>query len=238
MEQRSTEWHSARAGKMTASRMGEAIGLIGSRKRLWRELTGREPGQRATERMQSGIDYEQVAVALYEQVTGNKVMSAGFLVHPTLDWIGGSPDALVEGFTYHSGQLGGLEVKCPIQLYASIPSYYMPQMQGLMEITDRNWWDFMVWTPDEYTITRVYRSRSYWAQLHILIADFWAYMDADVEPPTFRRGSKPKINASVETRLIYKEYAWESLTSSEQEPEKPTPTATEPRRRTTSPSGV
>ena len=187
---------------MTASRMGEAVGMIGSRKRLWRELTGRERAQHANTRMQDGINCECIAVALYEQVTRNEVTPAGFITHPTLDWIGGSPDGLVDSrFLY-----GGIEVKCPASQYGyAVPEYYMPQVQGLMEITNRLWWDFSVWTPDEFTIIRVTRSPEYWQQLHELLADFWAYVDADVEPPTFRRGTKPKITADIQTRLIHRE---------------------------------
>jgi len=207
MEQRSEEWHLARKGKMTCSRMAEAVGLIGSRRRLWRELTGREGGVRTTEWMTDGINYEQVAVNLYEEVTKNHIIKAGFLNHRDHDWIGGSPDALVREIVID--RFGGLEVKCPKEMYenehglAIVPDYYMPQMQGLMEVADLAWWDFMVWTPDSYVITRVDRNPEYWRQLYELLCDFWTFVEADVEPPVFKRGTKPRITASVLMRVLH-----------------------------------
>jgi putative phage-type endonuclease len=206
MEQRSDAWFDARKGLMTCSRMGEAVGLIGSRRRLWRELTGRERGQQANSRMTDGINCEQIAVALYEQVMGVPVHPAGFLTTLDYDWLGGSPDGLVtlEADTV-AASLGGLEVKCPTKPYGRVPDYYMPQMQGLMAITQRTWWDFMVWTPDHYAITRVQWSPEYWQELYVLLCEFWAYVEADIEPPVFARGTKPRIRADVRTRLLHKE---------------------------------
>ena len=201
MEQRTDAWFDARKGKMTCSRMAEAVGMIGSRRRLWREITGRERAQQANERMTDGINCEQVAIALYEEIMRLPVHPAGFLTTLDVDWIGGSPDGLVTDI--HS--LGGLEVKCPTKPYGRVPDYYLPQMMGLMRITDRTWWDFMVWTPDHHAITREWYSPEYWRQLYELLCEFWAYVEADVEPPVFARGTKPKITANVITTLIHKE---------------------------------
>jgi putative phage-type endonuclease len=209
MEQRTPEWDEARRGKMTCSRMAEAVGLIGSRRRLWRELTGRERDKWASAdgrvRMQDGVNYEPLAIAQYEQWLGSPIVTTGFLMHPHLDWIGGSPDALVESTSTHTRLPGGVEVKCPPTQYGRIPDYYMPQMQGLMEVTDRGWWDFVCWTPDVMVVSRVWRSFAYWEQLHTLLAEFWFYVEADIEPPVFARGTKPKITAAVTTRLLNRE---------------------------------
>jgi putative phage-type endonuclease len=208
MEQRTPEWDEARRGKMTCSRMADAVGLIGSRRRLWRELTGRERDKWASAdgriRMQDGVNYEQVAIAQYEQlVSRHPITTTGFLMHPTLDWIGGSPDGLVDIVGVHRAQ-GGVEVKCPPTQYGRIPDYYMPQMQGLMEVTNRPWWDFVCWTPEMMVVNRVWRSPEYWEQLHTLLAEFWFYVEADIEPPVFARGTKPKITAAVTSRLLHK----------------------------------
>ena len=200
MEQRTPEWEDARKGKMTCSRMAEAVGLIGSRRRLWRELTGRE----------------RLALAEYEQIVGPRtenrddgvvgffVKPVGFVCHPQIDWIGGSPDGLCHSL-FSTRVLGGVEVKCPVQQYGRVPDYYVPQMQGLMEIFDLPRWDFVVWTPDALAITRVFRSTDYWRQMYELLGEFWTYVEADVEPPVFKRGGKPKITARFHTHLIHKE---------------------------------
>lgn len=41
--------------------------------------------------------------------------------------------------------------------------YYMPQMQGLMDIFDRDWCDAWVWTPGGAGLFRIPRDRQYWA---------------------------------------------------------------------------
>jgi putative phage-type endonuclease len=196
--QRSAEWFAARKGKTTCSKMAEAIGMVGSRRRLWRVITGREAERDASARMTDGIDYEQIGLAHYEAVRGVKVIPCGFVIHRTHDWIGGSPDGFV-------GVNGGVEVKCPVTMYADIPDYYMPQVQGLMEVCDRDWWDFAVWRPDAFKITRVFRSVAYWDALLELLCDFQTFLEADVEPPVFKRGTKPRINARVETQLLHQE---------------------------------
>jgi hypothetical protein len=181
--------------------MAEAIGYIGSRRRLWRELTGRESHDFFADgnpRILHGTSFEPMALALYGEVMNYHVAKVGYMSHPMIDWIGGSPDGLVLA-------VGGVEVKCPAAFYEEIPDYYMPQMQSLMQITGARWWDFVVWTPEEASITRVHKSQPYWDQLYELLCEFWAYVEADVEPPAFKRGTKPRITAAVETRLLHKE---------------------------------
>jgi len=158
--------------------------------------------------MQSGTDFEPLALAMYAVTMQNvAVTKEGFLVHPAIDWIGGSPDGMVlqlfsDNMTVY---YGGVEAKCPVNAYDGIPPYYMPQLQGLMEITNRWWWDFAVWTPDSFTVTRVYRSPQYWEALYELLCEFWTYIEADVEPPKFARGSKPSIKVPLNTQLLHKE---------------------------------
>ena len=195
MEQRSQEWHDARKGKMSCSRMGEAIGLIGSRRRLWRELTGREGPKPMNAAMQDGVDYEQVALSEYALATGNSVDAAGFIVHRDHDWIGGSPDGVIPGI--NDTILGGVEVKCPTKMYESIPDRYMPQIQGLMEVLDVPYWDFVVWTADATRGWRVFRSTAYWDELYALLCEFWTFIETDSEPPVYERGSKPRITSAV-----------------------------------------
>ncbi|KAK4345898.1 hypothetical protein RND71_036074 [Anisodus tanguticus] len=54
-----------------------------------------------------------------------------------------------------------------------MPFYYMPQMQGQMEIMDRDWVDVYCWTPNGSTIFRVYRERCYWELMHGVLWEFW-----------------------------------------------------------------
>jgi hypothetical protein len=75
---------------------------------------------------------------------------------------GASPDGLV-------GDEGGIEIKCPLPhthvsylRAGDVPSKYIPQIQGCLWITGREWWDFMSYHPAmEDLIVRVYRDEAY-----------------------------------------------------------------------------
>lgn len=177
-------WFKEREGKLTASAFGQAAGLgPGSRQQLWRRLMKLEEfhGNAATD---WGTEHEPVALSAYQVATGSLPDLVGFVPHPALDWLGGSPDLLV-------GAEGMGEIKCPVSqaLYPSIPPYYLAQVQGLLEVTDRKWCDFICWTPDAMSITRVWRSPAYWDWLHLRLAEFWTFVQAQIEPP---RASRPK----------------------------------------------
>ena len=152
------EWLAARAGKVTASRMpdvlaqirtGEAAARRDYRAQLVAEiLTGRpqEDGFINAE-MQHGIDQEPFARAAYEVATDQLVDQVGFVLHPTLERAGASPDGLVD-FD------GLLEVKCPktathlqYLMDGSVPAKYEPQMAWQLACTGRKWADFVSFDP-------------------------------------------------------------------------------------------
>lgn len=157
MDQRTEEWHEARLGKVTASRLadvlatiktGEAAARANYRIELVAErLTGlRSPGFTSTA-MQWGIDYERAAVAAYELETGRIVSDVGFVVHPEIADSGASPDGLV-------GDDGLIEIKCPetkthvhTLLHKKVPAQYMTQIQWQMACTGRSWVDFVSFDP-------------------------------------------------------------------------------------------
>ncbi|CBI27544.3 unnamed protein product, partial [Vitis vinifera] len=76
---------------------------------------------------------------------------------------------------------GILEVKCPYNKgkpemglpWSTMPFYYMPQVQGQMEIMGREWVDLYCWTPNGSTIFHVCRDRSYWELIHGILHEFW-----------------------------------------------------------------
>ena len=74
-----------------------------------------------------------------------------------------------------------LEIKCPYfdgdmtraSPWKRVLSYCIPQAEGLMEILDRDWMDFYVWTPKGSSLFRLYRELKYWDVLKISLSDFW-----------------------------------------------------------------
>jgi putative phage-type endonuclease len=174
--QRSSDWFSARWGVITASRYGDVInqtksGYAASRKNYMSELVIQRLTPPPTEddgyknaAMTFGIDNEPVAKLAYELETGNTVDEAFFeLLNPD---IGASPDGYV-------GEVGLIEIKCPntathIETIKTneVPKYYIPQIQGQMMVTGRDWCDFVSYDPRlpenaQLFIKRVKRDEAY-----------------------------------------------------------------------------
>jgi hypothetical protein len=65
---------------------------------------------------------------------------------------------------------GVLEIKCPFfkgemcraSPWKQIPLYCVPQAQGLIEILDKDWMDFYVWTPNGSCLFALYQDEAYW----------------------------------------------------------------------------
>lgn len=185
MLQRSDEWFALRRDKLTTSTFSTALGFWKGKRRseLWHEKVFSletqviENSKRCA--MEWGVLNEAAAIDRYKSITGHDVSSLGFAVHAEeqLDWLGASPDGLLGCFP------GGgiLEVKCPYNKgkpeialpWSTVPFYYMPQVQGQMEILDREWVDLYCWTPNGSTIFRVIRRRDYWELIHGILQEFW-----------------------------------------------------------------
>lgn len=70
-------------------------------------LTGRREESYTNGAMQWGTETEPAARMAYEVSTGETVLEAGFILHPTIYGFGGSPDGLI-------GDKGMVEIKCPL----------------------------------------------------------------------------------------------------------------------------
>ncbi|GJS42014.1 restriction endonuclease, type II-like superfamily protein [Tanacetum coccineum] len=184
--QRSEEWFALRRDKLTTSTFSTALGFWKGDRRyeLWREKvfisdTGPTIAPASMQAMEWGVNNEAKAIETYKSVTGREVSSLGFATHSETkyDWVGASPDGLLGSVP----NLGILEVKCPYNKgkpelalpWTNMPYYYMPQVQGQMEIMDRDWVDLYCWTLNGSTIFRVCRDRGYWDLIHGILREFW-----------------------------------------------------------------
>lgn len=156
--QRTSEWFEARCGCLTASRAKAVIArkkngepyaeyytvleqIVGER------LTGIVSSTGTTAAMQWGIDHEEEAREQYVIETGRDVALTGFVKHPSVRWLGASPDGLV-------GDDGLIEIKCPTTLThlkrvasGAVPEEYKPQMLVQLLCTGRKWVDFVDYDP-------------------------------------------------------------------------------------------
>lgn len=99
------------------------------------------------EAMDHGNATEPTARLIYEERQDVKVEQVGFIPSPTERLVGGSPDGLV-------GSDGGVEFKCPevLAIHEKYLAYitkkqiypaHRHQIQGLLWITERKWWDWV-----------------------------------------------------------------------------------------------
>jgi putative phage-type endonuclease len=153
MEQRTDDWYKARLGHLTASRASDALAKKDSATRrnyaiqlVTERLTKLPVEGFQSAAMQWGTEQEPVARAAYEVHTGNFVEQTGFHTHPSIKWLGASPDGFAGS--------GLIEIKCPNSnthvdylLSKEVPAKYKPQMLTQMLVTGRTWCDFVSFDP-------------------------------------------------------------------------------------------
>lgn len=192
--QGSGAWLYERCGFVTASRFKDVLdftkaGKPGAKRTayLWEvvieRLTGQPADHYSNAAMEWGTEQEAHSRMAYEAATGQMVEEVGFLKHPTLPMVGGSPDGLI-------GDDGGWESKSPFNsaihlttCLEGMPVDHGPQVQGLMWITGRKWWDFTSYDPrmpkplDQH-IQRIERDDEYIVNLEAEIVKFAAEVNA------------------------------------------------------------
>ena len=159
IEQRTEEWLKERSGKFTGSRFADAMAcnkrtgepLQSFYDLVWDVVAERimgAPKEGPTGiALQWGTDVEPYAKEAYEFNSGNIVEQCGFILHKEYDFVGCSPDGLV-------GSDGGIEIKCPKdstihlrRFIDGVPEKYIPQCQGFLWVTGREWIDFASYDP-------------------------------------------------------------------------------------------
>ena len=156
--QGSLQWFEQRRGHLTASRMsdvlakgksGEAVTRAKYRMQLVAErITGQVAESFTSAAMEWGTEQEKFARIRYEADTGFFVDEAEFCTHPTIKWLGASPDGIISGVN------GLIEIKCPntqthlgYRLDNKPPAAYINQMQCQMWVTGATYCDFVSYDP-------------------------------------------------------------------------------------------
>ena len=205
MQQRSEEWHQARLGKVTASRVADVMartktGYGAGRANYMAELicerlTGTQAERFTNAAMQWGTDVEPQARASYEIVSGLAVEECGLIDHPSLADFGASPDGLV-------GKDGLVEGKCPntathieTLLAGNVDGKYITQMQAQMACTGRQWCDFVSFDPRlpvdmQLFVKRVQRDDAFIDDMLLEIGKFIAEMKGKINALNAQYGSK------------------------------------------------
>ncbi len=191
--QRSKEWIEARRGKLTASVCAAILGLDPHKGPLaaYREITGphKDKSNRDTN---WGVEFENEARNAYECETGHLAIETGFWLHPTLSWLGASPDGLVNAD-------GLVEIKCPRNIPTEVPPHHLVQMAVQLACTDREWCDYYAWSQAGSFLKRVVRCREHESGMLVLLKTWYEkYVVAGVEPPRRRQPKKVATEVPIE----------------------------------------
>lgn len=167
-DQNSAEWFDARIGKVTASCIHDAMKMVekGSKVRgdkrwessskrkeyiselAWGMINGVPVEHFVSRAMDLGKQYERMARAEYgfRFAPDEEIRRTGFVLHPMLDYIGASPDGLLEK--------GGVELKVPqmpkhkmLLETGEIPQEWVMQCYCNMLCCEKEWWDFASYMP-------------------------------------------------------------------------------------------
>jgi hypothetical protein len=152
-------WLAQRAGKLTASRMCDAMAFLkngepaASRTKLLHELLAERVADGnvphfVSEAMEHGLEYEDEAVDVFvERYPQYDVRPSRFYDHPTIDNFGATPDREI-------GTDGLLEVKAPTTpkflrwvMDGIVPMEHRPQLCAQLLCTGKAWVGFLAYDP-------------------------------------------------------------------------------------------
>lgn len=172
-EQNTSEWYAARTGVITASSFADVMakGKGGEPSKTRRSymlklaaerIRGESADSFSNIYTERGHEFEEVAMDLYTQHTGNEIIPCGFM----LDAYGYSPDGLV-------GDDGAIEIKTKsghiqieLLLTGELPTEHKAQVQGGLMVSGRKWVDFISYCPGlPIFIKRIDRDEDYIAEL-------------------------------------------------------------------------
>ncbi len=198
VEQGSDEWRAARLGHVSASSVsdvmskGKTEGSESETRKNYRlkivaqRLTGDSGDTYTNAAMEWGTEQEPFARMAYEAARNVMVDKTGFWLHPSIPWVGVSPDGLV-------GDDGLVEIKCPNTtthlewtFAGKAPAKHMKQIQCQLWVMNRAWCDFVSYDPrlpmrNRLFIVRVPRDEKLIAQMEADVVKFLAEVDAMIE---------------------------------------------------------
>lgn len=194
-EQGSEAWHSARCGRVTASKVADIMRQTKSGPSAMRatymgnliaeRLSGCQEEGYTSPAMQHGKDTEDEARTMYAFQRAVKIQKVGLIIHPTIDMFAASTDSL-------AGDDGMLEIKCPetkthikTLLGEPIDPDHIKQMQAGMACSGRLWCDYISYDPRlpprmRMSVTRVHRDHAAILQMEIAVRAFLRELDEQI----------------------------------------------------------
>lgn len=195
IEQNTPEWLAARLGHITASsiddvmakgRSGEAVTRAKYKVKLLAErLSGQGQESFSNIAMEWGKQQEPFAAIAYERHKSVLLDKTGFWRHPTIDWVGVSPDRIAGNSL--------VEIKCPNTtthlnwlLAGTMPAEYLKQVQAQLWVCEKEYCDFVSFDPrlpekNQLFIVRVERNEELIKDMEKEVKQFLTEIDELIE---------------------------------------------------------
>lgn len=189
------KWFKERSSRLTASVFGKVL----KRKQspsisFFNTLFQQKPFKAASNTW--GINNEENARSKYMSLNGNiHVHGCGLIVHPTMSFLGASPD----GKVCENGDTGIIEIKCPYsarnltinEAVVNIPKFcllkvgeifeldrthdFFYQVQGQLMISGGPFCDFIVYTKKDFSVQRIYPEKEFMLQMLLKLSLFYRF---------------------------------------------------------------
>ena len=227
-EQRSPEWFAQRKDKLTSSDVDTVLGKNTYNKPhdVLFKKNGMATPFNGNEATRHGQKYEDEAIEHYCKIYNKKSLSFGLLPHPTISWLGGSPDDITtDGIV--------IEVKCPLYRkieMGKIPQHYISQIKMNMEIAALNKAVFIEYKPSSLTggdmilnVIHFDRDPEWFPSVLPVLEKFWNdvlyYREHGIETHTRYEKQKEKIRKKNVVDIPYNKKIRESRYISESDEE-------------------
>jgi putative phage-type endonuclease len=180
--QRTPEWFAARYQRLTASDIATSLGDNPYERpdMLILKKTGHGEKFEGNEATRHGQFWEEHVQNLFCERLGWNHYDSGLLLHPTIDFLGGSPDGLLS--RPDGSDCALLEIKCPLRRqikHGEIPPYYIGQVQLCMEIANVDKIFFVQFQPETlisdeiFSVLEIARDRDWFAEKLPILQAFW-----------------------------------------------------------------
>ena len=195
LQRESEDWHKQRQGRLTASIFHDV--LVKKNGTSCESLVKKCVVKTDISHIPAikwGIDHENEGRIEYihqlEHVHQQFVVScAGLIIHPSFPHLGASPDGFTECACCGKGLV---EIKCPFSYKNGTPDdmigkrgsflnhqglvkshKYYTQVQGQLATCDREFCDFVVWTPQKTIVQRIYKDFAFIDKLFRKLTSFY-----------------------------------------------------------------
>lgn len=212
LEQGTQEWLDIRKlFYLTSSRFAAAIGLnpYCSRKKLWRQLMGKQDPDPVNDDMQFGMDNEDKVADMYYELFGAKngwtMSTYGLREIPSMRGFAGSVDRIV---TDKIGNKWVLEIKTT--RYGNrgyVPVYHIVQCIALCEAMEVPFADYICWSePDDICYcVRIRYKKQIWEIIGNRMLNFFKYVFNKKEPPRMNSKNKKILLAAIERYVWFED---------------------------------